>query len=57
MGSVFANILGGWVASMVGDVGALEIFGGIAAVCVFLGIVMFCINKKLTSMMHLDEVG
>ena len=56
MSSFFANILGGWVASMVGDVGALEIFGGIACVCIFLGAIMFCINKKLTSMMHLDEV-
>lgn len=57
MSSFFANILGGWVASMVGDVGALEIFGGIACVCIFLGAIMFGINKKLTSMMHLDEVG
>ncbi|MBP5137170.1 MAG: peptide MFS transporter [Paludibacteraceae bacterium] len=55
MSSFFANILGGVIASKVGDVGALEIFGGIAGVCILLGLIMFCVNKKLTSMMHLDE--
>ena len=54
MSSFFANIIGGFIASKVGDIGALEIFGGIAVICILLGITMFCLSSRLTKMMHLD---
>jgi POT family proton-dependent oligopeptide transporter len=45
--SFFANIIGGFIASYVAKVGAFNIFASIAAVSVFFGIVLICMNKWL----------
>ncbi len=53
MSSFVANILGGFLASSVSQLGAMSIFSAIAGVSVFLGLVLLFINKRLYRMMHL----
>lgn len=53
MSSFVANILAGFLASSVSQLGAMSIFGGIAGVSVLLGLILLLINKHLYKMMHL----
>lgn len=55
MSSFFANLLAGFIASRVGDVGAFYTFAGIAAVSVFIGIVLLVLSPRLNRMMHLED--
>ena len=52
LSSSIANKLAGVLASFMDQLGHLQIFGGIAAVSIVLGLVLLSLNKKLTSMME-----
>ncbi len=52
LSSFVANILAGVVAAAVHEVGAGSIFGGIAAVCITLGFLLYAISGKLVKMMR-----
>ncbi len=53
--SFVANILAGQVAAMVGELGALKIFGSIAAVCFAIGGILLLLSRRLVRMEHHDE--
>lgn len=52
LSSFVANELAGILASFTETLGHLEIFGGIAVVSIFIGLVLLALNKKLTKMME-----
>lgn len=54
MSSFIANILAGFVAASVQQVGHLTIFAAIAIVCILCGCVLLSISRKLRLMMHQD---
>lgn len=47
-----AQILGGYIAAYVKELGALTVFGSIAFFVILAGMVMFLIGRKLVYMMH-----
>jgi POT family proton-dependent oligopeptide transporter len=47
-----AQIVGGYIASYVEKLGALEIFATIGAFAILAGMVLFAISRKLITMMH-----
>jgi POT family proton-dependent oligopeptide transporter len=49
------SYLSGVVGSFVDDLGPYQIFGGIAVVMALAGVVLLTLNKKLESMVHLQE--
>lgn len=53
--SFVANILAGQVAAMVGELGALKIFGSIAAVCFAIGGILLLLSRRLVRMEHHEE--
>lgn len=52
LSSFFANIIGGFVASFVGSMGAFAIFSTIAGFVIFLGLIMIMLKKPILKMMH-----
>lgn len=52
LSSFVANLIGGVIASRLETLGHLQIFGGIAAVSIVLGLVLLTLNKKLVKMMQ-----
>ncbi len=50
--SGIANILGGFVAAYVEELGAFRIFGAISALVIFLGLGMIALNKWILKKMH-----
>ncbi len=52
MASFFANIIGGYVASYVEKLGHIQVFGTIAGVVIFCGLILLTLRKKLISMME-----
>ena len=52
MASFFANIIGGYVASYVETLGHIQVFGTIAGVVIFCGLILLTLRKKLISMME-----
>ena len=52
LASFLANIIGGFVASVVESLGASTIFATIAAFVIFLGLVMILLNKAILKLMH-----
>ena len=53
--SFVANILAGQVAALVGELGALKIFGSIAVVCFAIGGILLLLSRRLVRMEHHDE--
>lgn len=47
-----AQIIGGYIASFVEKLGALEIFAAIGTFAILAGLVLFAISRKLVQMMH-----
>ncbi len=54
MSSFVANILAGFVAAAVQQVGPLTIFSAISIVCILCGCVLLATSRKLRRMMHQD---
>ncbi|WP_125153537.1 peptide MFS transporter [Clostridium rectalis] len=46
-----ANILAGYLASYVGSLGALSIFGGIACISILCGLILYSLRNKIEAMM------
>ena len=54
MSSFVANILAGFIAAAVQQVGPLTIFASIAIVCILCGVTLLALSSKLRRMMHQD---
>jgi POT family proton-dependent oligopeptide transporter len=52
LASFLANIIGGFVASVVESLGASTIFATIAGFVMGLGLIMILLNKKILKLMH-----
>lgn len=52
LSSFAANIIGGFIAAYVEQLGAATIFGSIAIFVIVLGILMILVSKRLSKMMH-----
>ncbi len=50
-----ANIAGGYMASMIPSLGAFTIFGGIALLSIFFGVILLLVNKRIYKLMHLKK--
>jgi POT family proton-dependent oligopeptide transporter len=52
LSSFAANIIGGFIAAYVEQLGAATIFGSIAIFVIVLGVLMILVSKRLSKMMH-----
>ena len=52
LSSFVANFLSGYLVQFFGKFGAMSIFGIIAGIVIFLGLVVVMLNKKLLTLMH-----
>jgi proton-dependent oligopeptide transporter, POT family len=51
-GPFVANVAGGYVSALVQELGALQVFGLIAAFSIFMGLILLALSGKLKQMMH-----